>query len=382
MAVRVGKLSSLCWETFDRLSTSQKQELLQPYLQTREPIRRFSDIQRGDHLVRKFKRDTISSLPGSLRSLLEFEHHFLCIDRNNENKPVIIHYYVLAKNAVGSGLGSGKVQIMTLPHKDFIKNEEELQRPGAEIERVVWPVQLWRYSLKEVINKAQLREGERRYDLAQNNCENFVMWCLCGANVSLQATPTRRAWWEVVKALILLPLCKQAPHYAVHKFASRNELLNDEKFVLIACTTSLEMTLAKSDIKRCGRELEYGVISRREYQDKVSEIVILSLFRIGGGGLGRMITKILCPRDPSVFGLLIGNYSGVAVGHLFGKFMVVRFNFLWLRNVVTSIMKKDVKIQLPRDLNLTLTELLRGLSKALLGCGLLIIIYSKNYTEN
>lgn len=129
MAVR--KLSLLCWESFDGLSALQKQDFLQPYLQTREPIRRFSDIQKGDHLVRKFKRDTISSLPGSLRPLLEFEHHFLCIDRDNEDKPVIIHYYIFMKDAFGSGIhlgGTGKVQVMTLPHKEFIKNEEELQR--------------------------------------------------------------------------------------------------------------------------------------------------------------------------------------------------------------------------------------------------------------
>ncbi len=370
MAVR--KLSLLCWESFDGLSASQKQGFLQPYLQTREPIRRFSDIQKGDHLVRKVKRQTISSLPGSLRPLLEFEHHFLCINRDYEDKRVIIHYYILMKDAVGSGIhlgGTGEVQVMTLPHKDFIKNEEELQWQGGEIERVLWPVHLWRYSLEEVIRRAHLRDGEQRYDLTQNNCENFVMWCICGANVSLQATPKRAAWWEVIKAPFFA-LDRHVPMYALMKFWNSRLVLDTrggglqvrveslcngslgkpefQNGINLLLTTVVEIKLAVSrDIYSCWRELEDGVITSREYQDKVSEILISCLFRVSGGYLGMIITEEVCLHDQSVLRVLIGTYSGVASGHLVGQ-LVVRYNILWLKNLSTWIVKKDVKMFSPR----------------------------------
>ena len=45
----------------------------------------------------------------------------------------------------------GIVQEMTLPHKDFIKSEDDLQAKGREVERVVWPEELRRFSVREVI---------------------------------------------------------------------------------------------------------------------------------------------------------------------------------------------------------------------------------------
>ena len=94
-------------------------------------------MKAGDHLVRK------SSSLG-----IPYEHHFICIGFNYEGRPKIVHYYNTAANASlqmisTSGLGSGTaneeldiVQVMTLPHKDFIENEDELQAEGREVERV------------------------------------------------------------------------------------------------------------------------------------------------------------------------------------------------------------------------------------------------------
>jgi len=68
------------------------------------------------------------------------------------------------------------VCLIKLPHKDFIKDEDELQARGREVERVVWPEELRRYSAKEVTDRAQRRLGEKSfYHSIKNNCESFVM---------------------------------------------------------------------------------------------------------------------------------------------------------------------------------------------------------------
>ena len=107
----------------------------------------------GDHLVKK------SSVGGKTL----YYHHFLCIDINNEGFPTIIHYSNTPANAFrqifktfsfGSGSAAGQlgiIQEVTLPHKDFILSEDELQEKGAEVERVVWPDELKRYAVEEVM---------------------------------------------------------------------------------------------------------------------------------------------------------------------------------------------------------------------------------------
>ncbi|KAL9959531.1 hypothetical protein ACROYT_G032860 [Oculina patagonica] len=116
-------------------------------------------------------------------------------------------------SSLASGTASGKlgiIQEMTLPHEDFIKDEDELQAKGSEVERVVWPEEIRRYSVPEVIRRARERMGEcgeKCYHLTKNNCESFVMWCLCGLNISLQVTPRRKALFEACNAF-----CKLIQH--------------------------------------------------------------------------------------------------------------------------------------------------------------------------
>ncbi|KAJ7331235.1 hypothetical protein OS493_020017 [Desmophyllum pertusum] len=159
-------------------------------------------MKAGDHLVRK---------GSSMGDLINYEHHFLCIGTDCDG-PKIIHYYNTPNNAIeqmiptslGSGTAFGQlgiVQEMTLPHKDFIK-EGELQTKGKEVERVVWPEELRRYSVEDVIERAQRRVGEESYHLMKNNCETVVMWCLCGLNISLQATPLRKTLCEAGSAVV------------------------------------------------------------------------------------------------------------------------------------------------------------------------------------
>jgi len=179
------------WKDIEERESEERMRLLRWQLQAREPIHRFSDIKAGDHLIRKGSSVVIS-----------YEHHFICTGFDCEGRPTIINYYNTAAKASSqmtstSGFGSGTanenfgiVQEMTLK-EDFIKNEEELQAKGEEVERVVWPEELRRFSVQEVISRAKKRIGEKLYDLKKNNCESFVMWCLCGLNISLQVTPAK-----------------------------------------------------------------------------------------------------------------------------------------------------------------------------------------------
>ena len=54
------------------------------------------------------------------------------------------------------------------------------------MKKIIWPAQLKRFSVEEVIARAFTRKGENCYDILKNNCEHFVTWSMCGLNVSLQ----------------------------------------------------------------------------------------------------------------------------------------------------------------------------------------------------
>ena len=49
--------------------------------------------------------------------------------------------------------------------------------------------------------RALKRLGEVHYHVTENNCESFVMWCICNSNVSLQATPKNISALNIVPEL-------------------------------------------------------------------------------------------------------------------------------------------------------------------------------------
>ena len=189
----VSRESLEIWKDIRKRKPEEQKHLLRWQLQAREPIRRLSDMKPGDHLL-------MTRNPGSS---LEYAHHFLCsgIDEIS-GKPKIIHYYNTTKNAMKqmflSFLGSGscleqlgKIQEVTLPDEDLIAKSDidsETDLLRVQVERVVWPDELRQYSTEEVIARALRRVNEKYYHLTYNNCESFVIWCLCDLNISLQVT--------------------------------------------------------------------------------------------------------------------------------------------------------------------------------------------------
>ena len=324
------------------MKSDEQMRLLRWQLQAREPIHRFSDMKTGDHLVRK------SSSLG-----IYYEHHFLCIGTNSEGRPTIIHYYNTAANAGAqmihtSGQASGSanerlgiVQVTTLPHKDFIKDEDGLQAEGSEVERVVWPEELRRFSVRDVVCRAKKREGEKFYDLKKNNCESFVMWCLCGLNVSLQMTPGIEAFCDTGSGVI-----RSIWHFLQQVFKVITELVTDfakatarrvirsavrqaGRKVLsklkvgvgvgVAVTVTVEAIMAGYDIHTAYKKWKDGVLikSREDFIKEVIDIVLLALFRSGGSIVGMVVGQIVIPTP--VVGGLVGAVVGNFVGHFLGK---------------------------------------------------------------
>ena len=154
MPQRREALNADVWREIERRSEKDRRELLKWQLQAREPITKFSDIEIGDHLVKRASNPITGNVV--------YYHHFLCTGRDSERKPIIIHYYntparvfkqIFNTLSFGSGSAAGqvaRVQEYTLPSEEFIKSECELQEKGAEVERVVWPDELKRYPVDEV----------------------------------------------------------------------------------------------------------------------------------------------------------------------------------------------------------------------------------------
>ena len=273
----------MIWRGIARRTEEDQKKLLQWQLQAREPIRRFSDIRTGDHLVQK------SSF---MKGLISYEHHFLCVGFDDEkNRPKIMHYYNTSWNAslqlIPTSLGSGakleklgQVQEMTLPHKDFIKSEEDLQAKGNEVERVVWPEELRRYSVAEVIKRAEDRKGEKWYNIVRNNCETFVMYCLCGLEISPQVTSAVEKMSEV--GGLVIKSVRHAFHqtgkavleltddflFAGARGAARNVLPRAAGLGIgAAVTVIVEGFLAYRDICEAKKKWDKGIIikTRREF---------------------------------------------------------------------------------------------------------------------
>ena len=330
--IRIPKLSSLCWKQFDKSPSSRQRKFLNPYLQTREPISSYYDIQKGDHLVR-----TSSTMMG----LLKFEHHFLCIGHNERGAPLIVHYNATKKDAfrrffIWSLTHSilARVNIMALP--DYI-NEDNLQKQGVEVKRVLWPDGLRHYSVEKITWRALKRLGEAYYHVRDNNCESFVMWCICNSNVSLQATP------ENISALNFVPELSseevQGDDFEMFKFLYiiyMNEGLFDRSldsfhvltvelpklFAVAALYLTLYFWAKKFNIER-GKYLHSTWGNPIEYEKKLQENVenvvlkaaatvatftLMSIFRPHQGGL-KVYHSIL-------LSVCIGQVSGHLVGRL------------------------------------------------------------------
>ena len=334
----VSRESLEIWKDIRKSKPEEQKHLLRWQLQAREPIRRLSDMKPGDHLLKTV----------NLLNLVKYAHHFLCsgIDEMS-GKPKIIHYYNTTENAMKqmfpSFLGSGscleqlgKVQEVTLPDGDLIKendidSETDLLSVEVQVERVVWPDELRQYSTEEVIARALRRVNEKYYHLTNNNCESFVMWCLCDLNISLQVTQERKVFSELLSAIIRIPfqLFQQLPKVAAEIWddiaaaaagrAVRNAFSKLGTSIGVVTTVVVETTMAIIDIREEYKKWRSGVLvkTRKEFIAEVVDKVLLALFRSGGSIAGMIVGQIVIPVP--VLGGLLGAPIGMLGGHLVEK---------------------------------------------------------------
>ena len=332
----VSRESLEIWKDIRKSKPEEQKHLLRWQLQAREPIRRLSDMKPGDHLLK-----TVN--PGNL---LEYAHHFLCsgIDEIS-GKPTIIHYYNTPGNAMKqlfpTSLGSGscleqlgEIQQATLPDGDLIAKSDvdsETDLLRVEVERVVWPDELRQYSTEEVIARALTRMNEKYYHLTNNNCESFVMWCLCDLNISLQVTQTRKAFCETGSATIrtLWHGLQQLPKVGAEIWddiaaaaagrAVGNAFSKLGISIGVVTTVVVETIIAIVDIREEYKKWRSGVLvkTRKEFIAEVVDKVLLALFRSGGSIAGMIAGQILIPVP--VVGGLVGALIGMFGGHLVEK---------------------------------------------------------------
>ena len=167
------------WEKISLLPTKDKIAFFEKTLK-REPIKNFSSIKPGDHLV--IKR--------TIMGKEMYHHHFLC---SNDRPMTIIHYYVTPKVQRKAAMESCNFRlsnvgtVQEVPIQELIENEMDLQMKGAEVERIRWPQEIKPYSDEEVIRRLRSALGEADYGLFHNNCESIAMWSICGLNFSPQS---------------------------------------------------------------------------------------------------------------------------------------------------------------------------------------------------
>ena len=346
--------SELIWKGIERRTEEDQKKLLQWQLQAREPIRRFSDIRTGDHLVRK---------ESFMKGLISYEHHFLCVGFDDKKNPKIMHYYNTSWNAslqlIPTSLGSGakfeqlgKVQEMTLPHKDFIKSEKDLQAKGNEVERVVWPEELRRFSVAEVTKRAEDRKGEKWYNIVRNNCETFVMYCLCGLQISPQVTSAVEKMSEVGGLFV-----KSARHAAHQLGKAVLESIDDVLFaargaprsvlpraaglgVGAAVTVIVECFLAYRDICETKKKWNAGIIikTRREFIKEVISVVVMATSRTVGSVVGMIAGQFLIPVP--VVGAIIGAVVGLCASHWCAKKFTESEAVEWLAGRIDNFIEK------------------------------------------
>ncbi|CAB4043457.1 Hypothetical predicted protein [Paramuricea clavata] len=339
------------WEEIEQLPKKEQLALLQRKLEKREPVERFSDIKVGDHLIKK------TSMCGKVL----YYHHFVCTKLESDGRRTIIHYHNTSSNASGeclstSSFGSGccggklaSIKEITLPHKDLVESESELQKEGAEVERVVWPDELKCYPDQEVSKRAKGRLGEKDYDLEKNNCESFVMWCICGRNTSLQsAKPWLRKVLEVVNGGLVsfYQLGKNLPKVIVEIVEQDmgcsclgNVIAEEgiESLSLIGCTAGVVVPLVIDvvslvySIWKTKQKWKSEVITREAFIQEVVGLVITGLFKFIGSVAGMFIGQIFIPIPfgGAIIGLFLGSLFGFWLGKRVSSLCLKRIASLW-----------------------------------------------------
>ncbi|KAK3698185.1 hypothetical protein QZH41_019289, partial [Actinostola sp. cb2023] len=198
-----------------------------------------------------------------------------------------------------------------------------------QAKRRIWPEELERFDVDEVIRRAtKCRKGESWYNVLDNNCEDFVTWCKCGLNVSLQVKPLYRKAWNGAKAVasgaleaVKTLIVKQTTPLLV---AAAN--LSDDLVGLVSSPLSpigfgvgalIETGLAARSIYKDYQMMKQGIISERQFKVNRANTSAKAASRFTGGVVGATVCSTFGPVGTIVGGALgagLGHFAGSAVG--------------------------------------------------------------------
>lgn len=302
--------------TYEQGPRAKQKEFMEGYQFKEVSIKDPKDIQAGDHLI--------------CRKEGLYDHHMLCTEFCNDQLKIIEYNGPAGSiSAVSSGVASkdltvfGKIEEASYPVKEFLKKN---------ILKIIWPPELERFSVTEVIERARSRINETCYDFLKNNCEHFVTWCKCGLDVSRQVD----SWYLWAREVVY------SVFSGVHDFVKKKAFVpllikiaanaSDEVAGFI-CTHSemvgfgfgilLEAGWASYEIYKA---FEHSKTSR-EFWSKLVDVVAKAACRVGGGALGSCLGPIICPTGGLVASL-VGGAIGAGLGHLLGALIAWWFENL------------------------------------------------------
>lgn len=205
----------------------------------------------------------------------------------------------------------------------------------------MWPKKLRRFNANDSVIRAKSREHERKYNCLTNNCEHFVVWCICGLKVSLQVKNwhtwpkelVKFLWFTTIECAVQWGIILLIPHPNVSEDVSLKILGQPENAAfaagfaiilvvqLLLCFHEVRKAIAESRGQdfRTGHELDAAlvdIIAKKWFQ-----------FHLGTAGV--------CFGLPyNTLGSVVGVFVGVVAGNRLGA--ITKWYFKNLENSLTG----------------------------------------------
>ena len=193
----------------------------------------------------------------------------------------------------------------------------------SQIEKMIWPDKLKRFSEDEVIERARKRLNETHYDLLKNNCEHFVTWSMCGLKVSLQV----KSWYIWLREAAYSAFAgaydcirKKVSDEAIIPFLIKaianisdecaGFLCRNAQFLGYGIAFLMEAGLACYEISKARND---HVLTSEEYNAKWYDVVLKAGFRFFCGMGGSLFGGWYWG---TIAGSLLGGAFGAGLGHI------------------------------------------------------------------
>ncbi|KAK3717081.1 hypothetical protein QZH41_009450, partial [Actinostola sp. cb2023] len=312
------RVSERQWRELEQKLKNEQREFLEKYMKEG----RFKDeavsyaernVRRGDHLFYQGASGTL------------YDHHLLCTQVDGDEIEIIEYTgpswgFSASSESIASSnpLAFAKIEIKTISLRKL---------EAKKAKRRIWPEELERFDVDEVIRRAtKCRKGESWYNVLDNNCEDFVTWCKCGLNVSLQVKPWYRKAWNGAKAVasgaleaVKTLIVKETTPLLV---AAAN--LSDDLVGLVSSPLSpigfgvgalIETGLAIRSIYKDYNMMKQGIISKGQCIVNTVATSAKAAGRFTGGVVGATVGFAF----GGPVGSIVGGALGAGLGHFAGS---------------------------------------------------------------